>query len=230
MSARDPRTLALLAALLLPGPAAAQGFAGLSGPAAGFAPVTSPAALAFPRDHARHPDFRIEWWYLTADLAGPDGAAYGVQWTLFRTAIAPGTDAPGWANGQLWMAHAAATAAGLHRFAETFARGGVGHPHLRTLPARSIHRRHRLAEERPLNAVRGAVGAGEVGGQVPPLDAEVGMGAMVARKGERGGRRHCGEALGVGAEPGKALGLREGWDCQGEAQRTDEGAAISAHC
>ena len=45
MSARDPRTLALLAALLLPGPAAAQGFAGLSGPAAGFAPVTAPAAL-----------------------------------------------------------------------------------------------------------------------------------------------------------------------------------------
>ena len=131
------RTLALLAALLLPGPAAAQGFAGLSGPAAGFAPVTAPAALAFPPDHAPHPDFRIEWWYLTADLAGPDGAAYGVQWTLFRTAIAPGTDAPGWANGQLWMAHAAATAAGLHRFAETFARGGVGQAGVTLAPFRA---------------------------------------------------------------------------------------------
>jgi predicted secreted hydrolase len=30
-----------------------------------FAAVTPDARLSFPRDHGAHPDFRIEWWYLT---------------------------------------------------------------------------------------------------------------------------------------------------------------------
>jgi len=123
----DRRSLvrALGLALAIPALAQAQGFAGLGTEAEGFSAVTPPAALAFPRDHGPHPDFRIEWWYLTADLAGPDGTPYGVQWTLFRQAMAP-VDAPGWESPQVWMAHAAATTAGEHRFAETFARGGVG--------------------------------------------------------------------------------------------------------
>ena len=58
----------------------------------GFTPVTAPADLAFPRDHAPHPGFRIEWWYVTANLAGPDGTPYGAQWTLFRQAMAPAPD------------------------------------------------------------------------------------------------------------------------------------------
>ena len=127
--------LALL--LFLPGAALAQGYAGLADAEGGFAPVTAPAALAFPRDHGPHPDFRVEWWYLTANLTGADGADYGVQWTLFRSAMAPGADAPGWANGQVWMAHAAATGAGEHRFAETFARGGVGQAGVEAAPFRA---------------------------------------------------------------------------------------------
>jgi predicted secreted hydrolase len=124
--------------LLAPGAALAQGYAGLAETAEGFAPVTAPASLAFPRDHGPHPDFRIEWWYLTANLEGADGADYGIQWTLFRSAMATGADSPGWANGQVWMAHAAATSATEHRFAETFARGGVGQAGVEPAPFRAF--------------------------------------------------------------------------------------------
>ena len=80
----------------------------------------------FPADHGPHPDFRIEWWYVTANLTDAAGAAYGAQWTLFRQAMAPGAQQEGWANQQIWMGHAAVTRADTHRFSETFARGGVG--------------------------------------------------------------------------------------------------------
>src|SRR3569623_3691107 len=118
----------LLGGLLLPGcrGARAQGFAGLGRDVAGFAPVLPGDALKFPADHGPHPDFRIEWWYLTANLADASGAAYGAQWTLFRQAMAPGAQGEGWANQQIWMAHAAVTRADTHRAAETFGRGGTG--------------------------------------------------------------------------------------------------------
>ncbi|SET20159.1 lipocalin-like domain-containing protein [Oceanicella actignis] len=103
-----------------------QGFAGLGEAAEGFAPVVRGTRLVFPRDHGAHPRHRIEWWYLTANLTAEDGAELGVQWTLFRQALAPEGPARGWATPQLWMGHAAATSAGAHRFAQKLARGGVG--------------------------------------------------------------------------------------------------------
>ncbi len=106
--------------------AAAQGFAGLASDAQGFAAVVRGRPLAFPADHGPHPDFRIEWWYVTANIKGPDGADYGVQWTLFRQALAPGDRGEGWDSAQFWMGHAAATSADAHRAAERFGRGGVG--------------------------------------------------------------------------------------------------------
>jgi predicted secreted hydrolase len=106
--------------------ARAQGFAGLSKDAEGFSAVVPGRAFAFPADHGPHPDYRIEWWYLTANLVDPTGAAMGVQWTLFRQAMRPGAQAEGWANQQIWMGHAAVTRADTHRSSETFARGGVG--------------------------------------------------------------------------------------------------------
>src|SRR6185437_15592494 len=119
-----------LALLGLDGHALAQGFAGLGTDAAGFAPVTPGRRFSFPADHGPHPDFRIEWWYVTANLVDANGVAYGAQWTLFRQAIRPSTNTSasdeGWASGQIWMAHAAVTRADTHRTAETFARGGVG--------------------------------------------------------------------------------------------------------
>ena len=51
--------------------------------------------FAFPADHGPHPEFRIEWWYVTANLGDASGAAYGAQWTLFRQAIAAGRAAGG---------------------------------------------------------------------------------------------------------------------------------------
>ena len=115
-----------LALLGLGKPALAQGFAGLGTQAGGYAKVTPGRTFAFPADHGSHPDFRIEWWYVTANLTDTGGVAYGAQWTLFRQALAPGAQQEGWANQQIWMAHAAVTRAGTHRTDETFARGGVG--------------------------------------------------------------------------------------------------------
>jgi len=106
--------------------APAQGFAGLGRDADGFATVTPGRTLTFPADHGAHPDYRIEWWYLTANLADAHGAAYGLQWTLFRQAMTAEEQQDGWANQQIWMGHAAVTNAETHRFSETFARGGVG--------------------------------------------------------------------------------------------------------
>lgn len=108
------------------GLARAQGFAGLGGESDGFAAVVPGKALEFPRDHGPHPDYRIEWWYLTANLKDASGAAWGAQWTSFRQAMAPGAQQDGWANQQIWMGHAAVTSATTHRYAEKFARGGVG--------------------------------------------------------------------------------------------------------
>ncbi|MGP1356843.1 lipocalin-like domain-containing protein [Roseicyclus sp.] len=118
------RSLAILLCFLA-GPALAQGFAGLGTSAEGFAVPRPEPVFDFPEDHGAHPDYRIEWWYLTATLEGADGAEYGVQWTLFRSALAPRT-APGWEAPQLWMGHAGLTTADAHFSAERLGRGGIG--------------------------------------------------------------------------------------------------------
>src|SRR5258707_8797725 len=103
-----------------------QGFAGLGMNADGFAPVVPGKTFAFPGDHGPHPDYRIEWWYVTANLVDSAGVIHGAQWTLFRQASRPGAQQEGWANQQIWMGHAAVTRADTHRYSEAFARGGVG--------------------------------------------------------------------------------------------------------
>lgn len=112
----------------------AQGFAGLGESAEGFAVVTPGKTFVFPADHGPHPEFRIEWWYVTANLADADGAAYGAQWTLFRQAMRPGGPVEGWASQQVWLGHAAVTSATTHRVSETFARGGVGQANVEASP------------------------------------------------------------------------------------------------
>ena len=116
----------LMALLLsLPGLATAQGFAGLGTTAEGFTTPQRGVPLSFPRDHLPHPDYRIEWWYLTATLRGEDGRDYGVQWTLFRSALTP--PAPGGAAGvQLWMGHAGLTTPTQHFHGERLGRDGMG--------------------------------------------------------------------------------------------------------
>jgi predicted secreted hydrolase len=117
--------------------ALAQGFAGLGISGPGFAPVTPGKTFSFPADHGPHPDFRIEWWYVTANLVDSTGAAYGAQWTLFRLASRPGAQQQGWANQQIWMGHAAVTRADAHRYSEAFARGGVGQAGVEAKPFRA---------------------------------------------------------------------------------------------
>src|SRR5262245_32964639 len=40
--------------------------------------------MEFPRDHGSHPDFRLEWWYVTGWLASRGDSHLGFQITLFR--------------------------------------------------------------------------------------------------------------------------------------------------
>lgn len=121
----NARALFLILFCLLPGALRAQGLSDLSSDASGFALPTPDPVFRFPADHGAHPDFRIEWWYVTANLTDTNGTAYGAQWTLFRTGLRP-EDAPGWASPQVWFAHAALTTPQEHLTAETFARGGIG--------------------------------------------------------------------------------------------------------
>src|SRR3981189_821342 len=126
-----------LALLGLGSKACAQGFAGLGTQADGYTKVTPGKVFAFPADHGPHPDFRIEWWYVTANLVDRNGVAYGAQWTLFRQASRPGRQQEGWANQQFWMGHAAVTRADIHRYSETFARGGIGQAGVEAKPFRA---------------------------------------------------------------------------------------------
>lgn len=110
-----------------------QGFAGLGTSSEGFAVPKAGTALTFPADHGPHVDFRIEWWYLTANLKSTDGKNYGLQWTLFRSALAPSERAD-WSSPQVWMGHAAVTSQEKHFVAERFARGGIGQAGVTAIP------------------------------------------------------------------------------------------------
>ena len=111
--------------LLWPITASAQGFAGLGTDVDGFSSPQRPAEFDFPIDHGPHDDYRIEWWYLTANLEGLDGTPYGLQWTLFRSALTS-DGGKGWSSPQLWMGHAAVTTPDAHFVTERLARGGIG--------------------------------------------------------------------------------------------------------
>lgn len=102
-----------------------QGFAGLGSDTEGFSVPKPGTVITFPADHGPHPDFRIEWWYLTANLRGADEKDYGIQWTLFRLAQAPSERAD-WSSPQVWMGHAAITTRVKHFVTERLARGGIG--------------------------------------------------------------------------------------------------------
>lgn len=67
------------------------------------------SALHFPRDLGSHPDFAIEWWYLTGQLLA-GARAFGFQITFFRSRV-PVTQGmrSAFAAKQLIFAHAAVT-------------------------------------------------------------------------------------------------------------------------
>ena len=128
-----PRLLGPLLALVLgacgnePPSTGDTDFAILAQAAEGYSQAVPGRVLEFPADHGAHPDFRIEWWYLTANLADDEGRAYGAQWTLFRTAVRPPGSEPtsnAWQSDQVYMAHFALTWPQGHRGFQRYARGG----------------------------------------------------------------------------------------------------------
>ena len=121
------RLFTLIGLLVLAPAAVAQDVLGdLRDQGLGFAQVLPGKTLQFPRDHGAHPDYRIEWWYLTANLTDHQGRDWGLQWTLFRQALSPRQVSGGWHSNQMWMAHAAITTPGGHFHEQRFARGGIG--------------------------------------------------------------------------------------------------------
>ena len=96
----------------------------------GYDRAIAPRALAFPRDHSSHPQFKTEWWYFTGNLTDTQSRPYGFQLTFFRFALAP--DQPqtqsAWRSRQAWMGHLAITDAANGEFihAERFSRDALG--------------------------------------------------------------------------------------------------------
>lgn len=102
--------------------------------AQGYAEVTPNRVFNFPADHAPHPEYRIEWWYITANLTDPEGKPWGIQWTLFRQSLTPNPILNGWESNQMWMAHAALSTPQGYFPAQRFARGGIGQAGVSTTP------------------------------------------------------------------------------------------------
>jgi predicted secreted hydrolase len=106
-----------------------------------YPPVVAGTTLEFPRDEGSHPDYRLEWWYVTgwlddaaagSDVAGDGrrpGRPTGFQVTFFRVRTGLGADNPSrFAPRQVLFAHAALAdpADGKLRHAQRSAREGFG--------------------------------------------------------------------------------------------------------
>src|SRR5262245_44734339 len=85
--------------------------------------------FSFPKDHAAHPDFKIEWWYYTGNVKTKEGRRFGYQVTFFRVGVDHTPANPSkWAVRDLYMTHLAVSDAQgqKYRFAEKLTRGGPG--------------------------------------------------------------------------------------------------------
>ncbi|MDX1615427.1 MAG: lipocalin-like domain-containing protein [Candidatus Promineifilaceae bacterium] len=108
---------------------------------AGFAQVTVPNAVHFPRDLGPHNDYQIEWWYYTGNLATEDGRPFGFELTFFRRAMTPDApEAPArlWRTNQIYLAHFAVSDVGAETFYdfERFSRGAAGLAGAQAVPYR----------------------------------------------------------------------------------------------
>ena len=134
-----------------------NGFFGNMQSSDSFTPVQRDYIVELPRDHKSHPNFQLEWWYLTFVLSAEDGQEFGLQYTLFR--FNTELDAPqstkanaensaevnannhiakNWSNGQQWMGHASLHTAEQHYFEERFASGGVGNAYVNQQPFTTV--------------------------------------------------------------------------------------------
>jgi predicted secreted hydrolase len=97
-----------------------------------FASVLPGYNITFPFDHRSHPEFAVEWWYITANLTDKKNNPYALQWTLFRFA-SDNQNTP-WANTQQYMGHVGLRDGKQSWFEERFARGGVGNAGISAAP------------------------------------------------------------------------------------------------
>ncbi|GGY72610.1 lipocalin-like domain-containing protein [Marinobacter zhanjiangensis] len=119
-----------------------EGFAGLadSAPESDFHQPSPEDRIELPEDWGPHPEHRIEWWYLTANLETAEGEPMGIQWTQFRQGLEPRPEAEEpppasrWPLQSAWMAHGAVSFQGNHWFSERFARGNIGQAGARAEP------------------------------------------------------------------------------------------------
>jgi predicted secreted hydrolase len=85
--------------------------------------------FSFPRDHASHPEYGLEWWYYTGNLRTAAGRRFGYQLTFFRVGVTPQALNPSrWAVRDLYMAHFAVSdidGESFHAF-ERLNRAGIG--------------------------------------------------------------------------------------------------------
>jgi predicted secreted hydrolase len=77
----------------------------------GFAVPQPGRSFEFPRDHGSHPEFKIEWWYVTGHLESAERRRFGFQATFFRRAAPRAEDVaardPDLLPGQVYLAHMA---------------------------------------------------------------------------------------------------------------------------
>lgn len=107
----------------------------------GFARAERVRAFDFPEDHGPHPNFRSEWWYLTANVSSAGARQFGLQLTFFRFALSaepPPNSNSAWTTRQVYMAHFALSDIenGTFHTAERFERGAVGLAGARAEPFR----------------------------------------------------------------------------------------------
>jgi predicted secreted hydrolase len=92
---------------LLAAPTASAAVTSHRSPVTDFAPVVPGYQLQFPRDAGSHPEFRIEWWYVTGWLQAK-GQPLGFQVTFFRARSELHRDNPStFTPRQVIVAHAA---------------------------------------------------------------------------------------------------------------------------
>lgn len=123
------RLLAALAAAWLPRSAAAlEPVTGGGSRVTPLGKVVRGRELLFPRDHGSHPEFRVEWWYITGLVqSGQD--VLGFQITFFRARPERQTENPSrYAPNQILIAHAALSDPRRRRLlhAQRIARAGFG--------------------------------------------------------------------------------------------------------
>ena len=115
----------------------------------GFAIAAAPHRFEFPFDYGPHPEFRQEWWYLTANLTSADHQRFGFELTIFRVGLTPPAPTPPthgtvsvaaqpasaaeqlrspWRASQVYVAHFAVTDASRNtfRFAQKYERDALG--------------------------------------------------------------------------------------------------------